>query len=132
MLQLTRAIHDAMIAHGRRAAPQEACGLLAGVGETVSRIYPMTNAKHSPVSYAMDPREQLRVQRAMRADGTALLGIYHSHPTSPAYPSPTDVQLAHDPEPMYVVLSLAASPSVVKGFRIHDGRITEDDLQVTG
>ena len=131
MLQMPRRLYDAMIEHCRRQAPKEACGLLAGQDGTVTRVYPMTNVDHSPISYAMDPREQLRAQKAMRAENVALLGIYHSHTASPAYPSPTDVQLAYDPEALYVVVSLAAPQApAAKAFRIRDGRIREDDLQV--
>ena len=132
MLQLTRTVYEAMIDHCRSQAPQEACGLLAGVGNTADHIHPMTNTAHSPVRYAMDPPEQLRVQRAMRSQGTTLLGIYHSHPASPAHPSPTDVALAADPTPHYLIVSLAPPRPVVQVFRIYDGHVAQDDLQVTG
>ena len=133
MLRMPRTLYDAMIEHCRREAPKEACGLLAGQGGTVTRVYPMRNVEQSPISYAMDPREQLRVQKAMRAEETAPLGIYHSHTASPAYPSPTDVQLAYDPDALYVVVSLAGPQApAAQAFRIRDGRIREDDLQVGG
>lgn len=131
MLQLSRTIYEMMVAHCRRESPKEACGLLAGSGGAVTKIYPMTNADNSPISYTMDPLEQLRAQKAMRADGVELAAIYHSHTASPAYPSPTDVQLATYPDAHYVVVSLEVPMRpMARAFRITDGRIAEDDLQV--
>lgn len=130
MLPMSRTVYEMMVAHCRREAPKEACGLLAG-GSAVTAIYPMTNTDASPISYAMDPREQLRAQKAMRAEGTELLAIYHSHTASSAYPSPTDVQLATYPDAHYVVVSLAVPMRpAARAFRIVEGRIVEDDLQV--
>ena len=131
MLSLSRTIYEMMIAHCRREAPKEACGLLAGVGGAVTKIYPMTNADNSPISYTMDPLEQLRAQKAMRADGVELAAIYHSHTASPAYPSPTDITLASYPDACYIVVSLAEPMRpVAKAFRIVEGQVAEDDLQV--
>ena len=121
-----------MIVHCRREAPKEACGLLEGLGGVVRRVRPMRNVDASPISYTMDPLEQLRAQKAMRAEGHTLLGIYHSHTASAAYPSPTDVRMATYPDAVYVIVSLAVEPPVAKAFRIRDGRIVEDDLQVLG
>ena len=90
----------------------------------------MTNVDRSPISYAMDPLEQLRLQKAMRAEGAELVAIYHSHTRSPAYPSPTDVQQATYPDTWYVLVSLAQEPPSVRAFRIRDGRVDEDDLQI--
>lgn len=131
MLQLSRTIYEMMIAHCRREAPKEACGLLAGSGGAATAIYPMTNADNSPISYTMDPLEQLRAQKAMRAEGVELAAIYHSHTASPAYPSPTDIALATYPDAHYVVVSLAVPMRpVAKAFRIIEERVAEEDLHV--
>jgi proteasome lid subunit RPN8/RPN11 len=39
----------------------------------------------------MEPRAQWRAFQRMEAAGLELLGIYHSHPTGPDRPSPTDI-----------------------------------------
>ena len=131
MLQMSRTIYEMMIAHCRRETPKEACGLLAGSGGAVTKIYPMTNADNSPISYTMDPLEQLRAQKAMRADGVELAAIYHSHTASSAHPSPTDIKMAAYPDAFYVVVSLAVPMRpVAKAFRIVEGQVAEDDLQV--
>ena len=107
MLRIPQALHHEVIAHCQSRYPKEACGLLAGrsVG-AVTRVYPMTNVEDSPVGYAMDPKEQLQVEQAMRRQGERLIGIYHSHTASAAYPSSVDVGLAISPEISYVLVSL--------------------------
>ncbi len=60
-----------------------------------------------------------------------MLAIYHSHTHTEAYPSPTDVSLAAWPEAYYLIVSLAdeANP-VLRAFRIQDGQVSEEELEV--
>ena len=131
MLRLTRALYEGIVAHGRRAYPKEACGILGGRGGIVEQAYPMTNVEDSPVGYSMDPKEQLLVEKQMRTYGQQMVGIYHSHTASEAYPSPVDVRLAISPDVSYVLVSLQdrANPAM-KSYRIHEGAIAPEDLQV--
>jgi proteasome lid subunit RPN8/RPN11 len=68
--------------------------------------------------YVIDPREQLKAFRSIDAAGEELLGIYHSHPVSQPYPSPTDRAEAHYPDAVYVLVSVRTSTPEVAGFRI--------------
>lgn len=117
-----------MLSHCREACPNEACGILAGKGRGVLRIYKMGNTERSPVSYLMDPGEQLRVMKEMRADDLSMVAIYHSHPSSSAYPSPKDVSLAFYEEAVYVIASLAGEAPEVKAFSIREGEIREVEI----
>lgn len=62
----------------------------------------------------MDPHTQIAAMAAMRECGETMLGIYHSHPTTPAEPSPRDLAEAAYPGAAYVIISLCdeASPEV--------------------
>ncbi len=109
-----------------REYPNEACGILAGHNGTVERVYPMRNAEPSPSFYLMEPQEQFQVMKEMRQNGLELVGIYHSHTGSQAYPSATDVSLAYYPEAVYLIVTLLDRKNPVsRGFRIIDGKITE-------
>jgi len=68
--------------------------------------------------YVIDPREQLKVFRSIDAAGEELLGIYHSHPVSQPYPSPTDRAEAHYTDVVYVLVSVRTAKPEVAGFRI--------------
>jgi [CysO sulfur-carrier protein]-S-L-cysteine hydrolase len=60
-----------------------------------------------------------------------LVGIFHSHTFTEAYPSRTDVELAAYPEATYLILSLAdPGAPVLRGFRISDGQVDEEEIRV--
>jgi proteasome lid subunit RPN8/RPN11 len=125
-LDLARALRDEMVAHARAEAPKEACGLVAGRDGRPARVIRCANAHETPVTrYSIDPREQLRAFREMEAAGEELLAIYHSHPATQAYPSPTDRAEAHYPDAFYVLVSLRDAAPEVRAFRVRDGWVRE-------
>lgn len=134
MLSFSKTLYHDIIAHCQQAYPKEACGLLAANADgRIGQIYRMTNIEDSAISYAMDPNEQLRVMKQMRQQGQAMVGIYHSHIASEAYPSPVDVHLAVYPEVSYVLVSLQdRDRPAIRSYRIVDGTITPEDLQIGG
>ena len=118
-------IRDAIVAHAEAAYPEEACGLLAGDGSGRLRmVYCLTNAEASPTRYTVDPVEHFRAMEHAERQGWEVAGVYHSHPASPAYPSPVDVATALDPEWLYVIVGPVAAPEV-RGFRIRAGYVAE-------
>ena len=131
-MELDRVFFDEMVEHGLAAFPNEACGLLAGKEGRPVRFYPMTNRDASPVSYRLDPKEQLRAFNEMDDEGWDLLAIFHTHTHSEAYPSETDRNQAFYPEAAYLVMSLSdrANPAL-RGFRIADGQVAEEELRIT-
>lgn len=130
MIYLNAEIKEELIREARKEAPNEACGILAGKEGRVERIYPMKNLEESPVSFLMDPREQLKVMKEIRNLGLQMLAIYHSHPETRAYPSARDVELAFYPEACYIIVSLKEKDNpVIRGFRIVEGKITQEELR---
>jgi len=108
-----------MVAHAREEAPREACGLLSGRGGGITRLIRCANVHPTPTTrYVIDPREQLKAFRAIESAGEELVGIYHSHPVSQAYPSPTDRAEAHYTDAYYILLSLRTGKPEVRAFRI--------------
>ena len=131
-LRLPRDFADRIVDQAASEHPNEACGLLAGTDGTATKLFAMTNAERSPVIYRIDPKEQLRVFNEIEDDGLQLVGIYHSHTRSAAYPSDTDVRQAYYPDAVYLIVSLA-EPSApdLRGYRITDGKVTEIPLEMT-
>ncbi len=131
MLRLSKALHEEVLAHCRRQYPKEACGILAGDGGVVARVYPMRNVEDSPIGYSMDPKEQLLVEKQMRQQGQRMIGIYHSHTASEAYPSSVDVKLAISSDISYVLVSLndQAHP-ILKSYRIDGQQVTEEPVKI--
>ena len=131
MVRIPRGMYEAIIQHCRSRYPKEACGILAGDERHVVQGYPMRNVEDSPVGYSMDPKEQLLVEKQMRSKGQRMIGIFHSHTATEAYPSPVDVRLAISPEISYVLVSLK-QPTIpaIKSYRIDGAAITEEPVTV--
>ena len=122
MITLQTSHRDQILSCARNADPAECCGLIGGVGEQVSSIYPLHNVAADPnVSYEAAPEDLFIAQRQMRDRGEKLLAIYHSHPrsASPA-PSETDVRLAYYPEAVYFIIGLAGPQPLARAFRISE------------
>jgi proteasome lid subunit RPN8/RPN11 len=140
MLTITKADLWKIYEHCDRAYPNEACGILAGHGGRVEKVYPMANAKPGPSYYEMDPEEQFRVMKDIRQAGLELTGIYHSHTGGPAYPSSVDVEKAYWPGTLYpnypdarylIVTLMDRKNPGARVFTIADKRIAEVELNIT-
>lgn len=133
MLVIRADLVDAMVAHARADHPDEACGVVAGHEGTArpERHVAMTNAERSPTFYRFDSGEQLRVWRGMDEAGEVPVVIYHSHTSTEAYPSRTDVSLAAEPDAHYVLIS-TRDPDTheLRSYRIIDGEVTEEPVTV--
>lgn len=130
MLQIPQQIINDLFDHAKTGLPEEVCGYLAGVGREVTRQFRLTNVDHSNEHFSFDPKEQFQVLREVRKDGLEILANYHSHPETPARPSQEDIRLAYDPNISYVIVSLAAELPDVKSFRIKNGEVEKEEIQI--
>ena len=137
MLRIGRDLMEAMIAHARRDHPDEACGVIAGPAgsDDPRRFIPMLNAAMSATFYEFDSLDLLRLYREMDDRDEVPVVIYHSHTSTPAYPSRTDAAYAAEPDAHYVVVSTRecgndVGPVEVRSFRIIDAEITEEEIDV--
>ena len=134
MIRILPASMDAMVAHAQRDYPNEACGYVAARHGVVVRVVPMRNVDASPTSYTMDPLEQLKVQKGLRAEGLEHAGIYHSHVATEAYPSRRDVANALAIQEFcdvpYFLVTLKDERPRVRAFLVRDGHVQEESLMV--
>lgn len=131
MLTLEKELFNQAISQCLREFPDEACGIFAGKGGKVIKVFESANVDKSPSSYLMEPKEQLKIMKEIRNSGLEMVGIYHSHVASEAYPSSHDIELAFYPEASYVIISLKDKRNPrIRSFRIVDGRITEEEAKI--
>lgn len=131
MLTLDQEQFEIIVAHARKEFPNEACGILAGKDGEVKKVYTMANIDKSPTTYFMEPKEQFRVFKEMRETGLELLGIYHSHVSTRAYPSFHDVEMAFYPDALYLIISLEdTNHPDVRAFEIREGKVEERDIEI--
>jgi proteasome lid subunit RPN8/RPN11 len=132
MDELDGVFYKEIVEQGLREFPNECCGVVAAAAGVPVKVFAMTNADASPVTYRLDGREQLRVFDEIDQQGWDLWAIYHSHTHSEAYPSDTDLRLAFYPEARYILLGLADREAPqMRSFTIVDGEITERELTIT-
>ena len=131
MLSLSKEKTKELVEHSERESPNEACGILAGNDGKVEKVYQMTNTDKSPKTFIMDPKEQLKVMKEIRDLGMKMVGIYHSHIETEAYPSAHDVELAFYPEASYIIISIKDKDNpTVRSFRIIQGKISEEKMKI--
>lgn len=133
MLSIDRSLYDAIVAHARKDHPDEACGILAGPAgsDRPERHVPMVNAERSPTFFRFDPQEQLAVWRELDDRDEEPVVIYHSHTSTEAYPSRTDISLAAEPDAHYVLVSTREPDTEeFRSYRIVDGEVTEEEVRV--
>ncbi len=128
-MRLTRDHWDAMVDHAREDAPNECCGLLWGRDATVSEVERAENKRHSPYGFELT-FDTLKKANDLDDEGWEI-GIYHSHPRSAAEPSQTDINLAQYPHWTWLIVSLAEGDGEVRAWRIADGKVSEEPIEVT-
>ena len=132
-IKLAQSDFDTMVDWAKEHLPEESCGLLAGTKDgdvrVVKKVYYLTNIDHTNEHFSMDPKEQLKAIKDMRANGLTPLGNWHSHPETPARPSQEDIRLAYDSTASYLILSLMdADQPVLHAFTIVDSTPTKDEI----
>jgi proteasome lid subunit RPN8/RPN11 len=129
-MEIPQSIFDRMVAQARREIPIESCGILAGQNGRIEKIYEMSNADNSSTHFSLKPHEQFAVVKDLRAAGLRMVGIYHSHPATPARLSEEDIRLAITPDVVYLVLSLLGDEPCMKCFHVGAGGVIEVPLKI--
>ena len=118
-IRLSARARAEMLAHAREDAPRECCGLLVGSGATIDECIRTANLDQDPNRYRIDPAAHIAANRRLRGSGRGVIGVYHSHPHSPAIPSPTDYREAYYSDFIWLIVSLAVPPAeAVAAYRL--------------
>ena len=127
-------VMDAVGRHLEAGYPNEACGAL--VGRPGDGVQPYQALEFHPLRntvtdrpwdrYAVDPLEQLRVQREAEGRGLEIIGFVHSHPDHPPRPSQFDLEQALPSHIysfyIYVVASVAQGKlAEARAWRLDEG-----------
>lgn len=129
-VQLPVSLRQRMLDHARLHRQQEVCGLIGGVHQQLKSYYPVENIAKDPAKrFLMDPEGQIDAMRRMRKAGEELLGIFHSHPSTQAQPSATDLEQAAYPGVIYFIISLMGEIPELNGF-YYDGERFSQPLTI--
>jgi proteasome lid subunit RPN8/RPN11 len=129
-ITITEEVRSELEGHALEAQPSECCGLLSGENGLITDLHRLRNTAEKPETrYFASPEDLFTAMKRIRESGQKLLGVYHSHPRTPAYPSASDVEMAFYPEATYFIVSL--EPKIeMRAFRIDGSSIEEFEVSV--
>ncbi|HTM91672.1 MAG TPA: M67 family metallopeptidase [Flavisolibacter sp.] len=102
---------DVMYGDALQSFPDECCGFFFGKEVDEERIITdvliVNNSKEGDKKrrFEISPKDYLNAERFADENGLQLLGVYHSHPNHPAFPSEHD-RVAAQPYFSYIIISV--------------------------
>ena len=129
-IQLKPVHLDQIKVAGEEAYPMEACGLITGrlIDGDVLTVTGIVEAENIVAAYAtdrfeVDPATRIKLEKEVRGTNKQLIGHYHSHPDNSSRPSKTDLENAHEPELIWIIVSVIAGKALdVTAHRVLDDR----------
>ena len=127
-------ILEKMRRHGEETYPHECCGFMLGSAEdglqriTEIRSQPNERTESRENRFIISPAQFKAAETYARKTGLQLVGIYHSHPDSPARPSEYDRDHAW-PWFSYVIVSVKGGTAAeANAWQLRDDRSGFDAL----
>ena len=103
--------------------------MLAGKDTAITKLFKIKNIAQGMDEYELDPVEQVNTFEEIERLSLKLLGIYHSHPNHPCYPSEMDVNQAFYPDTLFFIISLKYMTTFqLKAFKMSDGKVKEETI----
>ena len=117
---LSESIKKILTNHAENENPNESCALLYGNGEIVSEVFLTKNIEKSPVNFTISNEQLIEGYKIAEEKKLPVIGIFHSHPNSEAYPSSTDKKFMHSNPVVWIIYS-----GVNKNFKAY---VLESDV----
>lgn len=129
-IQIPRKITNQLLHYSQISPDSEVCGLIGSRHGLPASCYPVKNASDQPQQrFLLDAKQQIEAMAKMRDRNEDLFAIYHSHPSTPATPSTTDLEMAAYPDVLYLIISLNTKGVLeLRGFRIKNKATQEVSL----
>ena len=92
--------------------PKESCALLFGKDNQVLDIFLTENIEESPVNFTISNEQLIEGYKIAEEKKMDVIGIFHSHPNSDAFPSNTDKKFMENNPYVWIIYS-----GINKNFR---------------
>lgn len=129
-LHLKQIHWDKILEDVRGRNQEEACGLVAGVEQISTAVYPITNILHSRVRYRMDPEEQWAAFKEIDENRWELVAIYHSHPFGLSEFSAIDFAETTYPGVIYLIWYQKDNEWYCQGYHIKDNSSQQVSIHI--
>ena len=94
--------------------PNEACAILFGKEEEVLDIFLTDNIEESPINFTISNEQLIEAYKIAEDQNVEIVGIFHSHPNSEAFPSNTDKKFMQSNPVAWIIYS-----GINKNFKAH-------------
>ena len=91
--------------HAENEKPNESCAILFGKDNTVSEVFLTKNTEESPVNFTISNEQLIEGYKIAEEKKIEVIGIFHSHPNSEAYPSNTDKKFMQSNPVVWIIYS---------------------------
>ena len=132
MITIVQRVLDDVRAHAEEDAPRECCGVLIGRPQAILESARALNLAEGTTRFLLDPRDHIRAMREARARQMDVIGFYHSHPRSRAYPSETDVAECGYAGALHLIAGQGENGGETRLFVIDGATVEELPFRVSG
>ena len=94
--------------------PNESCAILFGKNDKVLDLFLTENIEKSPVNFTISNKQLIEGYKIAEEKEMDVIGIFHSHPDSDAYPSNTDKKFMQSNPVAWIIYS-----GINKNFRAY-------------
>lgn len=131
MIWLTEQQAQIIARHALADSPNEACGIIGGVGSRACEIIPTRNIALNPQHhYHIDEQGLTAALFGLQKAGLSIIGFYHSHPDGDFRPSLTDIEQAHYPDTAYVIIGLRDSTPRMAAWQIKNREVSPVEIHI--
>jgi len=106
---ITESQKKILVNHATNEKPNESCAILFGsINDkvtTVNDVFLAKNIEESPANFTISNDQLIKIYKTAEERKTEVVGIFHSHPNSEAYPSNTDKKFMHSNPVVWVIYS---------------------------
>lgn len=119
--------------HAKNENPNESCAILFGSSDkktnTVKEIFLTKNIEESPVNFTISNEQLIEGYKIAEDKKMDVVGIFHSHPSSEAYPSKTDIKFMQSNPVVWLIYSGISDE--FKAF-VLESKVLEIPIEILG
>ena len=119
-IKLTESYKKILSEYSENQKPNESCAILFGKDDQVLDLFLTENIEKSPVNFTISNKQLIEAYKIAEEKKMEVVGIFHSHPGSDAYPSNTDKKFMQSNPVAWIIYS-----GINKNFRAY---LLESDI----
>ena len=119
-IKLTESDKTILSEYSENQKPNESCAILFGKNNQVLDLFLTENIENSPVKFTISNKQLIEAYKIAEEKKMEIVGIFHSHPDSDAYPSNTDKKFMQSNPVAWIIYS-----GINKNFRAY---LLESDI----